>query len=95
MDWLDIYNKYKDIKEVYDFIADVQKLRGYYATKQYAQMQRHIHDLTRKYPLETYLWNSLSSALPQTYEQAYQNAEAFLQSVGAKILVEKCTDNNH
>ena len=52
-------------------------------------MQYHISDLTLKYPAETVIWNMANNAPPQTYNQMYQSAEAFLQAVGVKLLTEK------
>ena len=40
--YLKIYEKFKDVKEVKDYIDDVILLRHYYATQQYSQMQNHI-----------------------------------------------------
>lgn len=87
MDWLEKYTCYQHIKEVRDYIDDVQKLRFLYRSMQYVEMQHHISDLMRKYPIETATWNMVNTIAPQTYEQMYQNAEAFLQSVGIKILM--------
>lgn len=56
---------------------------------QYVEMQRHIGYLMYKYPAETIVWNAANTAAQQTYEQMYQNAEAFLQAVGIKLLTDK------
>ena len=91
-DYLKIYEKFKDVKEVKDYIDDVILLRHYYATQQYTQMQDHIRKLTFKYPVEAITWNTVNRVMPNTYEQAYINAENFLQVQGAKIIVEKGKD---
>lgn len=52
LDYLKIYEKFNDVKEVKDNIDDVTP-RHYYATQQFAQMQDHVRKLTPKYPLET------------------------------------------
>ena len=85
-DYLKIYEKFKDVKEVKDYIDDVILLRQYYATQNFAQMQDHIRKLTMKYPLEAITWNTVNRIMPNTYEQAYINAENFLQVQGAIIV---------
>lgn len=50
-----------DVK-IADFINNVLKLRSLYQTMQYFQMQEHIGDLTRKYPAETMVWNSINTS---------------------------------
>ena len=85
-DYLKIYEKFKDVKEVKDYIDDVILLRHYYATQQYAQMQGHIRKLTFKYPVEAITWDTVNRVMPNTYEQAYINAENFLQVQGAIIV---------
>ena len=90
-DYLKIYEKFKDVKEVKDYIDDVILLRHYYATQQFAQMQDHIRKLTMKYPLEAITWNTVNRIMPNTYEQAYINAENFLQVQGAIIVVKTVT----
>ena len=82
-DYLKIYEKFKDVKEVKDYINDVILLRHYYATQQYSQMQDHIRKLMNKYLVETLTWNT---AQPTTVEQSYINAENFLQMQGAIII---------
>ena len=91
-DYIKIYEKFKDVKEVKDYIDDVVLLRHYYATQQYAQMQMHIHNLMNKYLVETLVWNTVNASQPTTVEQSYINAEDFLQMQGAKIVVEKVKD---
>ena len=91
-DYLEVYEKFKDIKEVKDYINDVILLRHYYATQQYSQMQDHIRKLMNKYLVETLVWNTVNTSQPTTVEQSYINAENFLQMQGAKIVVEKVKD---
>ena len=91
-DYLKIYEKFKDVKEVKDYIDDVTLLRHYYATQQYSQMQDHIRELMNKYLVETLVWNAVNTSQPTTVEQSYINAENFLQMQGAKIIVEKVKD---
>ncbi len=88
-DYLEIYKKFKEVKEIEDYINDVIALRYYYSTNQFDQMWRHINDLTNKYFVETKVWNGFNPAQPQTYEQAYINAENFLQMQGAVIVAKK------
>lgn len=91
-DYLKIYEKFKDVKEVKDYIDDVILLRQYYATQQYSQMQDHIRKLMNNYLVETLVWNTVNTSQPTTVEQSYINAENFLQMQGAKIIVEKVKD---
>ena len=87
-DYLKIYEKFKDIKEVKDYINDAILLRQYYASQQFYKMQEHIQKLMGKYIVESIAWNSANPNMPQTYAQSYINAENFLQMQGAKIIVE-------
>ena len=91
-DYLKIYEKFKDVREVKDYIDDVILLRHYYATQQYSQMQDHICKLMNKYIVETFAWNAVNTSQPTTVEQSYNNAENFLQTQGAKIIAEKVKD---
>ena len=91
-DYLKIYEKFKDVKEVKDYIDDVILLRHYYATQQYSQMQDHIRKLMNKHLVEALAWNAVNSSQPTTIEQSYINAEHFLQMQGAKIIAEKVKD---
>ena len=91
-DYLKIFEKFKDVKEIEDFITDVNYLRYYYRIGQYQQMRQHIHSLTQKYVVEAFIWNTVNRVQPITNEQSYINAENFLQIQGAKILV-KNIDN--
>ena len=86
-DYLKIYEKFKDVKEVKDYIDDVILLRHYYATRQFSEMQDHIRKLMNKYLVETLVWNTVNTFQPTTLEQSYINAENFLQMQGAKIIV--------
>ena len=85
-DYLKIYEKFKDVREVKDYIDDVILLRHYYATQQYSQMQDHICKLMNKYIVETFAWNAVNTSQPTTVEQSYINAENFLQTQGAKTI---------
>ena len=88
-DYIKIYEKFKDVKEVKDYIDDVVLLRHYYAIQQYSQMQDHIRKLMNKYLVETLVWNTVNTSQPTTVEQSYVNAENFLQMQGAKMIAEK------
>ncbi len=88
-DYLEVFEKFKDVKEIFDLCDDVQKLREYYRARQFQKMQEHIRALTIKYSLETLVWNTVNTQPPLTYEQAYINAENFLCAQGAKLVVEK------
>lgn len=91
-DYLELFEKFKVDKEIVDLIDDVRKLRFYYSTKQYDSMLQHINVLMRKYALETLVWNSVNKVQPITYDQSYQNAEAFLCSKGLTMLVKQGYD---
>ena len=88
-DYLEVFEKFKDVKEIFDFCDDVQKLREYYRARQFQKMQEHIRALTIKYSLETLVWNTVNTQPPLTCEQSYINAENFLRGQGAKLVVEK------
>ena len=92
-DYLKIYEKFKDVKEVKDYIDDVVLLRHYYATQQYQKMQDHIRKLMNKYLVETLVWNTVNTSQPTTVEQSYVNAENFLQMQGAIIIAK--SEKNH
>ena len=85
-DYLEIYEKFKDVKEIKDYIDEVTLLRYYYATQQFSQMQDHIQKLMNKYFVETLVWNIAKPYQPITIEQSYFNADNFLQTQGAVIL---------
>ena len=91
-DYLKIYEKFKDVKEVMDYIDDVILLRHYYATQQYSQMQDYIRKLMNKHIVETFAWNAAKPYQPMTVEQSYMNAENFLQMQGA-IIIAKSVKN--
>ena len=91
-DYLKIYEKFKDVKEVKDYIDDIILLRHHYATQQYSQKQDHIRKLMNKHLVEALAWNAVNSSQPTTIEQSYINAEHFLQMQGAKIIAEKVKD---
>ena len=88
-DYLDVLKGYKDVKDVFDLIDDVQKLRFYYFNQQYETMMQHIRNLVAKYPIDAGFWNLFNRIMPDTYDQAYQNAENFLRFKGFKLLLEK------
>lgn len=90
-DYLKIYEKFKDIKEIKDYIDEVNELRYYYNSQQFDKMHEHIRKLTTKYHDEANAWNSVNPCMPVTHQQAYINAENFLQVQGAKLLVTKAT----
>ncbi len=88
-DYLEIFYKFREDKEITDLIDDVQKLRFYYSTKQHDAMIQHINNLTIKYLTEALVWNSVNTIQPVNYEQSYQNAEDFLKAKGIDMLIKK------
>lgn len=88
MDYLKVYEKFENVKEVADYINDVLKLRYYYVNQQYELMRQHISSAAQKYAGETIVWNTVNNVPPQTDEQAYINAENFLKAKGAIIITE-------
>lgn len=88
-DYLEVLKGYKDVKDVFDLVDDVQKLRFYYSTQQYETMMQHIRNLVAKYPIDAGFWNLFHPNMPNTYEEAYANAESFLRGKGFKMLLEK------
>ena len=91
-DYLEILNNYKDVKDVFDLVDDVQKLRFYYSTQQYQAMMQHIRDLVAKYPIDAGVWNLFHPNMPKTYEEAYASAEIFLRGKGFAMLLKKGYD---
>lgn len=91
-DYLEIFGKFKEIKEIRDYTDEVEKLRIYFRNQQYQQIQEHILSLTQKYFIDTFSWNLVHQNMPTTYHQAYINAENFMQMQGAKLVVEKVID---
>ena len=91
-DYLEIDKKFKDVKDIADYIDDVEKLRHYYATRQYQNMLNHIQGIRNKYFIEAFVWNTVNNIPPMTYEQYYINAENFLCAQGAKLIAEKVHD---
>lgn len=88
-DYLDFLEQYKDFKEIADLADEIKKLRKYYYTRQYDRMQQHINELTGKYLIETFTWNTTHPSMPTTVQQAYLNAETFLRLKGFSLLLEK------
>ncbi|MDE7292658.1 MAG: hypothetical protein K2N58_11525 [Treponemataceae bacterium] len=91
-DYLKIYEKFKDIKEIKDYIDEVNELRYYYDSQQFDKMHEHIKKLITKYHDEADAWNSVNPCKPTTHQQSYINAENFLQAQGAKLFFTKATD---
>ena len=91
-DYLAVFEKFKDVKDILDYIDEVKSLRYYFNTRQYQKMREHIDSLTKKYILETIAWNLSNRVAPITDKQAYINAENFMCLQGAKLVVEKVND---
>lgn len=91
-DYLDVYKKFEDVKEVKDYIDEVTKLRQYYYTQQYDRMIEHIKSIMANHPVESSAWNFTHTVKPTTYQEYYQNAEVFMQAQGAKIVASKITN---
>ena len=85
-DYLEVFRQYK---EVFDLVDDIQKLRTYYSTQQYKAMMQHIQYLVAKYPIDAGVWNLFHPYMPNTYEEAYASTESFLRGKGFKMLLEK------
>lgn len=91
-DYLEIFEKFKDVTEIFNLCDDVQKLREYHRTGQFQKMQEHIASIKGKYLVEAVIWNTVNTQPPLTYEQSYINAENFLCAQGTKLVVEKISD---
>ena len=92
MDYLDILEQYRNIKEVSELSKEVRELREYYNSQQFDKMQQHINKLMNKYLLDTIEWNIVNRDMPITYQQSYINAECFLRAEGSKILLNNGID---
>ena len=88
-DFLKEFEKYKDIKDIADIIQETNKLRELYQNSQFNEMLQHINLLTKKYVIETIIWNISHPYSPANYYQAYLTAENFMKANGIKVLVEK------
>lgn len=88
-DYLDILEKFKDVKDILDLYNEVLLLREYHNARLYQKMMEYIKQLALKYFVETVDWNIRNPQQPITCEQAYINAETFLREKGAKLIIEK------
>ena len=88
-EYLEIFHQYNEQKDIVDLISDVQKLRYYYSTQQFDLMLQHISGLTAKYSSEAAVWNAVNMTPPNSYQEAYLNAENFLKTKGFAILIKK------
>ena len=88
-DYLNVLEQFKQFKEIADLVDEVKKLREYYYTQKYDKMHQHINELTVKYFIETFAWNTIHPNMPATVQQAYLNAEIFLRLKGYSLLLEK------
>ena len=86
-DYIDYFESFKTIKEMADVINEAKELRRYYYAQQYTEMLEHIRKITDKYPTETFVWNKTHPYAPETAQQAYNSAEAFLRCKGFYILI--------
>ena len=87
-DYLKIYEKFKDVKEVKDYIDDVILLRHYCATRQYPQMQDHIRKLMSKYSTFKYVIFSIVLLLEYKIKSRKDALYGFDFAVKTAILVE-------
>lgn len=51
-DYLEILERYMDIKEFADLKEEIEKLREYYHTGQYDKMHQHIQSLNKRRTLK-------------------------------------------
>ena len=86
-DYLIAFEKYRYIKEIAEIIDDVNELRNLYNSQQYDAMKHHIIHLTKKYPMDTILWNSTHPSQPLSEQQWYINAEVFMRLEGVSTLM--------
>ena len=91
-DYLDILEKFKDVKDILDLYNEVLLLREYHNARSYQKMMEYIDHLASKYWIEKVAWNLRNTQQPITCEQAYINAETFLCEKGAKLIVSKVID---
>ena len=80
-DLISYLSAHKDKKYIAELIKDANELRELYYGRRYYEMHLHIAALTRKYPLEAGMWNSVNTNMPADEHEAFRNAEAFLRSV--------------
>ena len=85
-DYLKELERYKYIKEVGDLINEIIKLREYYHTQNYVEMEQHINHIANKYLVERVVWNTNHPVPVYSPEQQYGIAEEFLYRIGVEIL---------
>lgn len=83
-DYIVIFEKFSDYKNVVDCINELKTLRFYYETKQYDQMRDFIQRLISKHTLEALAWNLKHPVMPETFDQLYINACDFMRVQTAK-----------
>lgn len=93
-DYLQEFDKFKNIKEMGELIEEIMELRRLYTSEQFVQMQRYIAYLMQKYALETAVWNSSHPIQAQSFKEHYINAETFLKAKGVKIISETMHKSN-
>ena len=87
-DYLDKLEPFRYVKEMSNIIDDVKKLRAYYNSHSFTEMEKHISKIYFSYINEAVIWNKIFTCPPQTYEQAYQSAEEFLRTKAFAVLLE-------
>lgn len=85
-----ILEMHKDIDDVRALLEELDTLRFLYWNRNFAQMQRHILELTQKYFVETAVWNMVNYNIPSPtdHHQHFINAENFLFAQGFRKLNE-------
>lgn len=66
-DYLTEFEKYRDIKDIVDIIQEINQLRELYQNSKFQEMLLHIDSLTKKYVIETIIWNIANSYAPTNY----------------------------
>ena len=85
-DYLTELEQYKHIKEIGELIDEIRKLRAYYYTQNYVEMQQHINNIANKYIVERVIWNSSHPSSTYMPEQQYSIAEEFLYRISIELL---------
>lgn len=81
---MDVYEKlkkYKDVKEIYDILNDIENLDTYYNTNNDLLLNNYIDMIMSKYPIQTYFWNSVANP-PKSLNDRYLGCREFLCAKG-------------
>lgn len=86
-DYFELFEVYKDAKEIGDIRNEIITLRSLYYSQQFDRMHQYIIYISNKYLLEAKAWNK-NKTPAMTMEQEFKSAESFLVQKGCAKLIE-------